>query len=334
MLPMATERTPPRAAATLPTELPTRLVVTIDTEGDKSRSGHAARPPVFRGVTEGIDQWLRPLFEDFGIRPTYLLSSAVLADEAALQVLARQPDAELGTHLHGERADAAPGAQEIAATAGADSAADAASPGAIRLRAMTARFAQVFGRAPQAFRAGRFGIGDHGGRLLQALGYGVDSSVSPQLAGAMRRATDNQHLSAGDLSYPYTIAGDGSLLQSGSTDLLELPVTGVSDPDSGQPLWLRPWFSDGDRLCRIVDLIRAEPARDGVHRPLVMRFHNMELIPGNAPYPESMIEVDLYLHWLRQLFVLTRSLGIQSVTMSEYRAQWLRHRAARVGACS
>ena len=79
------------------------LCVTIDCERDKGPRWRVRRPATFRGIHEGIGARLAPLFRQYGVKPTYLLSPEVMRDDAAatcMAALAR--GAELGTHLHAE----------------------------------------------------------------------------------------------------------------------------------------------------------------------------------------------------------------------------------------
>lgn len=80
-----------------------KLIVTIDVEEDAG-PGWASPPiPAFLGVTEGIKNRLQPLFRDFGISPTLMISPIVLQDIASVDVLGRLDKAELATHLHWEQ---------------------------------------------------------------------------------------------------------------------------------------------------------------------------------------------------------------------------------------
>ena len=79
------------------------LTVTIDVEPDCSPSWHYSSPLAFTGVHKGIKERLQPLFNEFGIPPTYLINNVVLEDEASCNTLSGLDGAyELGTHLHPE----------------------------------------------------------------------------------------------------------------------------------------------------------------------------------------------------------------------------------------
>jgi len=315
-----------------PDPLPPRLLVTIDTECDKSRSWHTSTPLAFRGIAVGVRLLLQPLFDEFGIRPTYLISGEVLADRASVDLLGSLANVELATHLHGDYVAPIEMRGDLGGTI-TDEMQWEYGPTleAEKLKTLTDAFVGAFGRRPTSFRAGRFGIGPHSGRILRALGYRCDSSVTPHMRWKSRLGFDCPDFSNCP-EHPYAMREDGNLFAPGDSDFLELPVTLVRAPGTARdPAWLRPWFSDGATLCRIVEQVCSEPPRDGISRPLVMMFHNMEIIPGASPYPQSVPDVDRYLQSLRQLFAFTTRKGIAAVTMDEYAAEW---RARRTSAAA
>lgn len=303
----------------------TRLLVTIDVECDKSPSWHTAVPLRFRGVTEAIPGLLQPLFARYGIRPTYLLSPEVLADDECVAVLRGLRDVELGTHLHGEYVGPPP---EIDPP---DESVTLAMQGdyppeieRAKLRTLTDRFRERMGYAPTAFRAGRFGIGRHSGRWLYELGYRVDSSVVPHVclrnpAGQPRpdfRACPER---------PYRAGPDHDLFTPGASPLLEVPITVLAadvlpaarpvwpGACSGEPVWFRPSYADAATLAEVVHRVAAQPGR-----PLVMMFHNIELVPDASPYARSDAEVRRCLDSLDAAFAAAIGARFQPVTMSEY----------------
>jgi len=78
------------------------VAVSIDVECDKDLHWRVRRPLTFRGVEEGIGRRLAPLFAEYGVRPTYLLSPEVIRDGTCVSLLKTLEACELGTHLHPE----------------------------------------------------------------------------------------------------------------------------------------------------------------------------------------------------------------------------------------
>ncbi|MBK8096783.1 MAG: glycosyltransferase [Planctomycetes bacterium] len=286
------------------------LLLTIDVEGDKGPDWRTAAPLRFAGVAAGIGERLHPRCERLGVRPTYLLSPEVLTDQASVALLRSLPGCELGTHLHGEYV--APGVptwdfasrrtDDMQRDYGSDRERD-------KLATLTELFVQQFGRAPRSFRAGRFGIGPHTGRHLRELGYLCDSSVTPFV-----RWTDRHGQPVPDFRHVGTsawfVAPHGDLRQPGGSALLEVPVTIRSGPQG--PRWFRPWYSSRAQLLQLIDEVAAEP-----DAPLCMMFHNVELLAGGSPYPQTDSDVARFLADLEAALLRAHERGFLPMTMAE-----------------
>jgi hypothetical protein len=306
------------------------LLVTIDVECDKGPRWYTASPLSFRGVTEAIPALLQPLFARFGVRPSYLLSPEVLADDACVKTLRSLKDAELGAHLHGEyigpepQTTSLPGSITLAMQRDYPPEIERA-----KLAMLTALFRERLGYSPTAFRAGRFGIGHGSGRWLAELGYLVDSSVVPHEFFATPSGKSLVDFRACP-ERPYWAGHDCDLFSAGTSPLLEVPVTVLADgvlpsarplwPNAqpGGPTWFRPWYSDEETLGEIVRRVAAEPQP----RPLVMMFHNVELVADASPYTRSASDVRRYLELLAVAFTTARAAGFVPLTLSEYAAEF------------
>lgn len=299
-----------------------RLIVTIDVECDKSFNWRTSAPLSFRGVMEGIGMRLHPLFTKWGICPTYLLSPEVMTDQQSCDLLRSLPNCELGTHLHGDYI-----VPEIKTWEFADTLTDEMQceypPGVERakLEVLTELFIQQFGYHPASFRAGRFGIGHQTGRWLEELGYKIDSSVTPHITWTSRTGDKFPDFS-GFPEHPYTIGENGDIWNQGKSRLMEIPVTilnsGVLLPYTAEPAWFRPWYSNAETLTAIMQQVAQESTFAAVRRPLVMMFHNVELVAGASPYPQTESEVASYLEMLDQVFDVASQMGIRSCTLEEY----------------
>lgn len=310
------------------------LLVTIDTECDKSPSWHTAAPLTFRGVTEGIPNLLQPVFETWGIRPTYLLSPEVILDLECREVLAGLKNVELGAHLHGDYIAPQLKTWDLAGTI-TDEMQWEYSPDLERekLETLTHLFRQQFDTAPRSFRAGRFGIGHQTGRWLQELGYRVDSSVTPHVVWTSRHREPFPDFR--DLpEFPYQVGAHGDIWKPGSGALLEVPVTilkpgTIAAPQAQDPIWFRPWYSGVETLLETLEWVAAQPPQDGHRRPLVMMFHNVEVIPGASPYPQTPADVHRYLDALKRVFARAEEVGLRPATLSEYAQDYERESAGR-----
>jgi len=300
-----------------------RLLVTIDTECDKSSNWRTASPLTFRGVTEAIPARLQPLFARFGIRPTYLVSPEVMTHPESVATLKSLRDTELTTHLHGDYIVPRIKSWDFAGTITDEMQWEyGADLERAKLETLTELFRQQFGHQPLSFRAGRFGAGPHTGRILQDLGYLIDSSVTPHICWTSRQGEKRPDY-RGYPEMPYTLGAEGDIARPGTGGLLELPVTvlptgTVRANNPAEPVWFRPWYSDADTLCRVLDHVLDQPPVNGVHRPLVMMFHNVELLAGASPYPQTETEVQRYLDMMARVFDRAAQRGVKACTMAEY----------------
>lgn len=301
---------------------PVSLLVTVDVECDKGKDWRSAAPATFSAVTRAIPERLHTLCREYGIRPTYLVSPEVLCDPASVAALGELGDCELGTHLHGDYVEPRREHVAIAGTLTDDMQLEYSRElEHDKLATLTELFRQRFGKRPRAFRAGRFGAGPHTAGILQALGYRTDSSVTPHVLWTRKNGERSPDW-RGAPEQPFFVAEGGDLLTRGTSPLLEIPVTILPD-EGGGPAWFRPWYSDPDVLCSIVDRVCAEPPRDGIRRPLVMMFHNVELVAGASPYPQDEAEVLRFLATLERVFRRALAKGVVPRTMDEYHASCL-----------
>jgi hypothetical protein len=263
------------------------LCVSIDCECDKGPAWRTQRPLRFEGVHVGIAERLHPLFRHFGATPTYLLSPELLRDDQCIGRLASLDGCELGTHLHGELAGPDAFEPDVTNAVQRDY-----SPEVERSKMawLTEAFRAAFGRAPQSFRAGRFGIGASTIPILDDLGYAVESSVTPHV--------DWSEISPG-LSFvgaptqPYH-PDPADPARPGAGRLLEVPVTIRPSALARVPLlgkhmehrWLRPTRTAGGALVAIAREALAAERLVSPQRPVILNamFHNVETVAGASPY--------------------------------------------------
>jgi hypothetical protein len=282
------------------------IAVTIDTEVNRSQNWAISNPVSFSSVTEGIPNFLAPLFAKFDARPTYLVSPEVLEDAEACAVLREQASqAELGTHLHAQFIDPE---RELFPEAMAGRRADGLQTQLTeeverrKLQNLTDLFLECFGFRPRSFRAGRFALGSRTLEFLSGLRYRVDSSVTPGLRWTYREGVVDYRTARREPHRVGTPRGD----------ILEVPISVWAGswlaafiqklPSSIQRsitlvlgsgvrfAWLRPSWMSGRELTRLVT--------DQRDRLLVMMFHSMEVIPGASPYAASIQDVRRLLNGL------------------------------------
>lgn len=284
------------------------FVLTIDVEIDAGKKWKTSNPASYEGVSAGVGR-LQTLCDRYGVKPVYLISPAVMVDASSVDVL-RALDSnrcELGAHLHGEYI----GPQ--ATHAGTDF--SGCDPGEMqcqyepalefaKLERLTQRFAELFGRQPRSFRAGRFGARGWTIACLQQLGYTHDSSVTPY-----RNWHDIADFSRPASLVPYHPSTD-DICQRGDSTVIEVPVS-----ITPQLQWLRPTprFSDFEQCRRVIDWYEEHT------NPTVLccMFHNVELVAGKSPYCATEADCLGLLQRVEAMFELLTARGYGFKTLSE-----------------
>lgn len=298
------------------------LCVSIDTESDKGRGWRSKRPMAFEGVSDGVARRLQPLFALYGAKPTYLLSPEVLRDEASVETFRRiGPSCELGTHLHGEYAEPDAFEPDVTSAFQRDYAPDVERA---KLTYLTDLFIRAFGEQPRSFRAGRFGIGPATIGILEALGYTVESSVTPHMDWTSAGAPGLSF--HGAPTQPYRPSAEAPE-RPGDAELLEVPVTIRKSawnalPGIGkrlEPRWLRPTRGSARALVRVAEDEIADARTRAPGRPVVLNamFHNVEVVPDKSPYAANEDEARGIVERLAALLAFAKREGVLVVGLGD-----------------
>lgn len=154
------------------------FVLSIDTEEEWDWSGPFPQRDFSVSNAQRLPEFQR-FCDQRGIRPTYFVDYAVADDESAAAPLAEaaaRQCCEIGAHLHpwanppyfgdtGEFESHVVNLPRAQVTA--------------KLDALITRLREVFGRSPNAFRTGRWGVNGTILELLRERGIGIDSSMYP-----------------------------------------------------------------------------------------------------------------------------------------------------------
>ena len=153
-----------------------KFIITIDTEEDNWGSFAA---PSF--TTENIQRipYLQMIFDNFNVKPTYLVTYPITTDQRSVSILKNILDAgkcEIGAHCHPWNTP--PFEEEKNARNSMLS----NLPSDLQLKKLTALHETIsnnFGIEPISFRAGRFGFDTEVAKNILKLGYKIDTSVTP-----------------------------------------------------------------------------------------------------------------------------------------------------------
>jgi hypothetical protein len=325
---------PPR----IKTPSPAALIVSIDTEEEGLWGGIYRRQNNTVENTRGIERF-QSFCDRHGVKPTYLADTPVVEDERSSRLLKEIQDSgrsEVGAHLHPW---CAPPHEEEISSANSFLCNLPENLQREKLRRLTEAIEERLGRRPTSFRAGRYGLDAVGARILQELGYVVDSSVIPFC----------DYSSEGGPCYteaPYTpYYVDGALVRPAeSGELLEVPVsvgfnrinfrraTRWRDLASRSPLKslhavglldrmgilqrikFSPEQSDAARMKRLAAVYAAKTAPC-----LVMLFHSSSLVPGYSPYVPDARSLERFYRNLEETFrYCLDHLGMVSHTLTEF----------------
>ena len=295
-----------------------QFIITVDTEADNQWETKA--PVTTRNIA--YLKRFQSLCEQYGFLPTYLVTHEVAIDKEAVALLGlwqRDGKAEIGAHLH-----------PWTTPPEAPSDVHHSFPSELsnselqeKLQTLTDTIEKNFGVQPLSYRAGRWGFDDRQARLLNELGYRVDSSVTPSIDWRMtvgdpdkeggpdyRTANVHPYIHTGQLlEVPMTILPTGiikhvahpisryvSALQNGlCRRVLNRIFTRIK--------WLRVFDTSSIRDWRAL-YVSAEK-----NNLPYMQFmiHSSELMPGGSPYATTNDDVERLYERIEELFAFMQT---------------------------
>ena len=310
------------------------ILVGVDTEADDQWSATGRRALSVRNA-ERLPA-LQALFDGFGVRPAYLVTHEMASRDASagvLRDLALSGRCEIGAHLH-TWSSPPYRTEDLAGTYPNQLPTELL---ARQLRDLTETIEAHQGVRPRSYRAGRHGFDERSLRILETLGYGVDSSVDP----LFNERRKGGALFAGAPLAPYS-PDYADVRRPGAARLLEIPVSAATIPPLPKrleglyarlepipyrgalkrlglrPVWLRPSYSSLEDSLALADRLAAAGL------PCVnFLFHSSELWPGASPYHPDQGSVDRFLDKLKRLLEhLTQRLGGVGRTYAEFATQY------------
>ncbi len=310
------------------------VLVGVDTEADDQWSAAGRRLLSVRNA-ERLPA-LQALFDERGVRPTYLVTHEMATREESarvLQDLAAAGRCEIGTHLH-------PWSSPPYRPEDQDGRYPHQLPTELLRRQLTELTGVIecsLGRRPTSYRAGRHGFDERSLLILEDLGYTVDTSVDP-LFNERRKGGPTF---AGAPLRPYR-PDYRDVRKPGAAKILEIPVTAATTPPLPKALerlytslppipyrgafkrlgvravWLRPSYTALPDMLTFATRLAEErvPCFN-------ILFHSSELLPGGSPYTPDQASVDRFLDHLRRVLDhLTGRLGAVGRTYAEFAAAW------------
>ncbi len=294
-----------------------QLIVTIDTEPDCDAGWRRSSPLTFSSVVDGIPRLLRPLWDQYDVKPIYFVSPEVVRDNACCDVLKSEirAGALIGSHLHSEYIEpnvTIVDPQGMASTEFPCYAHETAIEHE-KIKNFTRMIETRLDYRPRWYRAARYGADLDTMRILSELGYQYDSSVTPGIDWSGIGGPDHRR---GPVQ-PYWISTHDLYTgteRSESIGIKEFPVTimgkrfglfGKILPDNWLFYgWLRPTHMLVMEQKRIINRLISEH-RDPV---MVLLFHSMEIMIGKTPFVRNKLMQRRLLSNLKSIIAYCSSL--------------------------
>lgn len=311
----------PRDRLVLPAAIGRRFMVFVDTEEEFDWAAPRSREATATTAVAALPEAHRRL-AGFGICPTYLVDYPVASAPAAIDVLRPLMEAgecAIGTQLHPW---VNPPFDEVLTVANSFVGNLPPELERAKLEALTDRIAAAFGKRPQVYRAGRYGIGPNTARLLEEAGYRLDVSVRALFDYSTEGGPDFTHRDATPCW-----AGPHRLL-------MELPLTAVYTgyarrlgarlyPAAGRITRLRGLLARSGALERIAltpegmalpEALRAiRTLLDDGAQLISISFHSPSVEPGHTPYVRDAADLRAFYGWWEGVLDLLAREGVEPI---------------------
>ena len=257
-------------------------------------------------------------FAEAGVVPTYVVDWPVATDPRSAATMADMAAAglcDIGAHLHPW---VNPPHQEDVNRANSFAGMLPFELERAKLAALTSKLTELTGKAPVAYRAGRYGIGPNSGSILAELGYRLDLSV--------RSHFDYSDEGGPDFTdFPIRPWRRGGLVEVPLTTCLAGPLGRF--PALTRIAALRGPFARTGLLNRIpltpegVPLAEAKQAikvlLDRGHRLFSLWFHTPTVEPGHTAYVRDSADLRTFRWWWDGVFDLFAREGVTPVRTGE-----------------
>lgn len=313
------------AAIAFPDAFGTRFLLVIDTEEEFDWNAPFSRDSRSVTISAAMDQGQR-YFTSAGVRPLWVVDYPVIDDPDAGTMLARwqrEGRADVGAHCHPWVNP--PHTEHVSAHNSFAGNLPEETERA-KLTVLRDRIADVTGKPPVAFRAGRYGIGPNTGTILRDLGFRIDTSVRSRFD---YRAQHGPDFSAMPLA-PWRVGPDGALIElplstayngalapwGGSLQSLVSQVGPIGSALARTGLFQRvpltpEGVTPGEAVAAVDRLIR-----DGL-RLLLFSFHSPTLAPGHTPYVRNKADLHAFYRWWDVVLAHLARRGIAPATQDE-----------------
>ncbi|MBI5180233.1 MAG: polysaccharide deacetylase family protein [Nitrospirae bacterium] len=311
------------------------LIITIDTEednwGDFSPTGYTLEN--IKKIPE-----LQELFDEFNVKPTYLLTYPVATDKKSVSIfkkILKQGKCEIGTHCHPW--NTSPFEEET----NERNSMLCNLPADLQYRKLSSlhnTIVKKFGITPVSFRAGKWGYDKNVAKNLYKLGYKADTSITAYTDWSASFGPDFSDI----LPKPFRFSIEDIFSASSNGRMIEIPATvdylyqnfGFSNIlfklfarntinkmrligilnrlNLLNKVWLSPENSDSKDMIKLAKSMKRKN-----YNLINMFFHSSTLKAGLTPFVKTKEDERQFLQRIREFLAFARDEGIKSIKLSE-----------------
>lgn len=311
------------------------LIITIDTEEDNwgnfSPNGY---------TLENIKMIpaLQNLFDEFNVKPTYLLTYPVATDKTAVSIfkkILKQDKCEIGTHCHPWNT---PPFEEKTNERNSMMCNLSVDLHFRKLRTLHNVIKKNFDITPVSFRAGRWGYNKNVAKNIYKLGYKIDTSIIAYTDWSASYGPDFSDI----LPKPFRFSIKDISLESTNGEMIEIPATvdylyqnfGFSNLifklfarssikrlrlvgmmnrlNLLNKVWLSPENSDSKDMIKLAKSMKRKK-----YNIINMFFHSSTLKAGLTPFVKTSDDEKQFLQRIREFLIFAREEGIESIKLAE-----------------
>ena len=314
----------------LPDHMSPTLMVVVDTEEEFDWTMDFDRGSTQIKAIRQVHR-LQQVFDEFGIRPVYVVDYAIASQEDginALTPIVQDDRAVIGAHLHAWINP--PLIEDVCAH---NSYQGNLAPALERekLKILRDTIEEAFGIRPIVHKAGRYGVGASSPQILSDLGFEIDVSAVSAFDWSGDGGPDYSHLTQNMfwfgpkqslLGIPNTGGFIGALRASGpslyaATRLQSIPwytfTRMLSRARMVERIMLSPEGHSLDKMKRLTCSLLERGIRS-----LTVSLHSPTVMPGGTPYTNNEKDVQAFLNKCRKFFAFfIDELGGQTMTPVE-----------------
>lgn len=312
-----------------------KLIITIDTEEDNWARYSATDNPV-TNIEKLIP--LQQMFDRYQVRPTYLITYPVATDSRSVEILKGFLDSgncEIGMHCHPWNT---PPFEEAINDVNSMLCNLPEELVHKKLTTLHHTICDNFGIVPVSFRSGRWGFSPAVARSLVALGYKVDTSVSPYVDWREYHGPDYRDFPL----HPYRFRPDDIATPDDNGLLLQVPATvgflqsnfnrcqqitkAIETPMFRKlrlkgllyrsrllnKVWLSPEHADATVMIKLAERVKVQ----GVP-VLNMSFHSTTLRAGLSPFVSTERDEFVFIEQVEKIVSFTKNNRYNSLTLAQ-----------------